>query len=170
AAAEAEQQLRQALPGFQQDDQLREALAQCEADMLADDDEDRAATRSAGSLVPEGAATVASRSASSSSSCPPLDGLRRFSRDGVDGVFMGAAGVPLRYRLFPKYSKGGDGKLRPGVVLLTGLMESMAKYGETIAYLNDSGFSVYTFDHHGQGLSGRLPVPDTADPKVAHIS
>lgn len=29
----------------------------------------------------------------------PLDGLRRFSRDGVDGVFMGAAGVPVRYRL-----------------------------------------------------------------------
>lgn len=29
----------------------------------------------------------------------PLDGLRRFSRDGMDGVFMGAAGVPVRYRL-----------------------------------------------------------------------
>lgn len=39
---------------------------------------------------------------------------------------------------FPKYASVGDGgKLRPGVVLLTGLMESMAKYGETIADLND---------------------------------
>ncbi|CAM9853661.1 unnamed protein product [Scytosiphon promiscuus] len=117
-------------------------------------------------------ATRPASSSSMSSSCPPVDGLRRFSRDGVDGVFMGAAGVPLRYRLFPKYSEGreGRGKLRPGVVLLTGLMESMAKYGETIAHLNDSGFSVYTFDHQGQGLSGRLPVPSTADPRVAHIA
>lgn len=32
-----------------------------------------------------------------------------------------------------------------------------------------SGFSVYTYDHHGQGLSGRLPVPKGADTTVAHI-
>lgn len=32
-------------------------------------------------------------------SAGPVDGLRRFSRDGADGVFMGAAGVPVRYRL-----------------------------------------------------------------------
>lgn len=29
----------------------------------------------------------------------PVNGLRYFAREGVDGVFMGAAGVPLRYRL-----------------------------------------------------------------------
>lgn len=39
---------------------------------------------------------------------------------------------------FPKYSPDEEGgKLLPGVVLLTGLMESMTKYGETIAHLND---------------------------------
>lgn len=39
---------------------------------------------------------------------------------------------------FPKYlPHGKGGAIRPGVVLLTGLMETMAKYGETIAYLND---------------------------------
>lgn len=42
------------------------------------------------------------------------------------------------YLRFPKYSTAEEGgRLRPGVVLLTGLMETMAKYGETIASLND---------------------------------
>lgn len=42
------------------------------------------------------------------------------------------------YLRFPKYSTAEEGgRLRAGVVLLTGLMETMAKYGETIGYLND---------------------------------
>lgn len=43
---------------------------------------------------------------------------------------------------FPKYSaekkkEDEEGELLPGVVLLTGLMETMAKYGETISYFNE---------------------------------
>lgn len=29
----------------------------------------------------------------------PMEGLDRFAREGLDGVFQSAAGVPLRYRL-----------------------------------------------------------------------
>ncbi|CAM9548129.1 unnamed protein product [Ectocarpus fasciculatus] len=175
AGEEGQDQLRQRLPAFVEDYQLRQVLAKCEAAFLAGT-EDATTTDSvpSSSSVSETAA-VGPKPLSAESA--PLEGLRRFSRDGTDGVFMGAAGVPVRYRLFPKYSKGegdGGGKLQPGVVLLTGLMESITKYGETIAHLNDrragSGFSVYTYDHHGQGLSGRLPVPDGADPTVAHIT
>ncbi|CBJ27099.1 lysophospholipase l2 pldb, hydrolase of alpha/beta superfamily [Ectocarpus siliculosus] len=152
---------------------LRQVLAQCEAAFLAgtEDATTPGSVPSSSSASETAAAAPGPKQLSAKSA--PLEGLRRFSRDGTDGVFMGAAGVPVRYRLFPKYSKGegdGCGKLQPGVILLTGLMESMTKYGETIAHLNDRGFSVYTYDHHGQGLSGRLPVPDGADPTVAHIT
>ncbi|CAM9214823.1 unnamed protein product [Ectocarpus sp. 8 AP-2014] len=177
AGEEGQEQLRQRLPAFVEDDMLRKVLAQCEAAFLAGtEDATTPGSVPSSSSTSETAAAAAGPKQLSAKSAP-LEGLRRFSRDGTDGVFMGAAGVPVRYRLFPKYSEGegdGGGKLQPGVVLLTGLMESMTKYGETIAHLNDrragSGFSVYTYDHHGQGLSGRLPVPDGADPTVAHIT
>ncbi|CAM9392313.1 unnamed protein product, partial [Laminaria digitata] len=156
---EEERLLREELPGYAEDWQLREALAKCEIAFLSEEQSLAASTCSE------------SRSAAAAAAAAPLRGLKHFSGDGVDGVFMGAAGVPVRYRLFPKYLPASEGgALRPGVVLLTGLMETMAKYGETIAYLNDRGFSVYTYDHHAQGLSGRLPVPDGADPTVAHIT
>ncbi|CAM9979676.1 unnamed protein product [Pylaiella littoralis] len=158
--------LRQGLPAFGGDDELRAVLSRCEL---------VAASAAAAAVAAAAAAAVAdgvepSETAPSPSTIDgPLEGLRRFSLDGVDGAFMGAAGLPLRYRLFPKYSSEGDGgQLRPGVVLLTGFMESMTKYGETIADLYDRGFSVYTYDHLGQGLSGRV-LPDGADPTVAHI-
>ncbi|CAN0479678.1 unnamed protein product [Ectocarpus sp. 12 AP-2014] len=122
---------------------LREVLAQCEAAFVAGTEH----ATTPGS-VPSSSSTTSETAAAAAAAGPkqlsaksaPLEGLRRFSRDGTDGVFMGAAGVPVRYRLFPKYSEGegdGGGKLQPGVVLLTGLMESMTKYGETIAHLND---------------------------------
>ena len=54
-------------------------------------------------------------------------------------VFTSPLCMPIRpVGSFPVYSPEEEGaKLRPGVVLLTGLMESMVKYGETIAHLND---------------------------------
>lgn len=43
-----------------------------------------------------------------------------------------------KYGRFPKYSPASKGgRLRPGVVVLPGLMETMCKYGETIADLNN---------------------------------
>lgn len=54
------------------------------------------------------------------------------------------------------------------------LSEVLRSPEETRLFLCDlwflRGFSVYTYDHHGQGLSGRLPVPDGADLTVAHIT
>ena len=72
------------MPGYADDLQLREALVKCEIAFLSEE-EPLAAT-----------ACTEVRSAATTS---PQRGLRRFSRDGVDGVFMGAAGIPVRYRL-----------------------------------------------------------------------
>lgn len=81
---EDERQLREGLPGYSEDWQLREALAQCEIDFLSEEEPSVATTCSE---IPSAAAAA------------PLCGLRHFSGDGVDGVFMGAAGIPVRYRL-----------------------------------------------------------------------
>ena len=44
---------------------------------------------------------------------------------------------------------------RANVVLVTGWGDSALKYNETIRYLYDRGFNVFTYDHQSQGLSGR---------------
>ena len=41
------------------------------------------------------------------------------------------------------------------VIFITGLTESFIKYSETIQYLFNRGFNVFTYDHQSQGLSGR---------------
>lgn len=60
----------------------------------------------------------------------------------LHGAFIYSSHLPATRLIvvirFPKYLPLCEGgAIRPGVVLLTGLMETMAKYGETIAYLND---------------------------------
>ncbi|MBN2233069.1 MAG: alpha/beta fold hydrolase [Deltaproteobacteria bacterium] len=46
------------------------------------------------------------------------------------------------------------------VLLINGRDESLVKYLSVIGELNRAGFSVYTYDHRGQGFSGRLlPEP-----------
>lgn len=44
---------------------------------------------------------------------------------------------------------------RANVVLVTGWGDSVLKYNETIKYLYQRGFNVFTYDHQSQGLSGR---------------
>jgi alpha-beta hydrolase superfamily lysophospholipase len=44
---------------------------------------------------------------------------------------------------------------KANLVFVTGLMESFIKYSETIQYFYERGFSVFTYDHQSQGLSGR---------------
>jgi lysophospholipase len=60
--------------------------------------------------------------------------------------------VRLRYRV----SIPEGGALRGSVLLLQGRAENIEKYAEQIDRLNRMGFSVFTFDWRGQGLSGRL--------------
>ena len=41
------------------------------------------------------------------------------------------------------------------VIFLTGFNESFLKYSELFKLLYDAGYSIYTYDHQSQGLSGR---------------
>ncbi|CEM00789.1 unnamed protein product [Vitrella brassicaformis CCMP3155] len=79
-------------------------------------------------------------------------GITFFVRHGRHGSFRGANGVRIVYRAFPHYDS--EGALLPGVVVATGWSECHVKYGELIRDLYRAGFSVFTFDHRCQGLSG----------------
>ena len=63
----------------------------------------------------------------------------KFNRQGVD-IFTAAFVHPQ--------PKGN-------VVFVTGWSETFLKYPELIKALYDSGYSVFTYDHQSQGLSGR---------------
>ena len=51
---------------------------------------------------------------------------------------------------------------KANVILTTGLFETFLKYNELIKHLYDRGFSVYTYDHQCQGMSGRW-LPEVQD-------
>jgi lysophospholipase len=61
-------------------------------------------------------------------------------------------GVELRYKI----AVPERGASRGSVLLLQGRAENIEKYSEQIGRLNQAGFSVFTFDWRGQGLSSRL--------------
>jgi lysophospholipase len=65
-------------------------------------------------------------------------------------TFMGAANISLSYRIFP--AKNPIGK----ILFCTGYNESYIKYLEFISDLNKMNFSVYCYDHRGQGFSQRF--------------
>ena len=44
---------------------------------------------------------------------------------------------------------------KAAVIVLTGWSETFLKYADLIRALYDHGFSVFTYDHQSQGLSGR---------------
>ncbi len=60
--------------------------------------------------------------------------------------------ISLRYGLFRPEKENRRGT----VVLLGGRFEFMEKYIETAEELNERGFTVFTFDWRGQGLSSRM--------------
>jgi alpha-beta hydrolase superfamily lysophospholipase len=51
-------------------------------------------------------------------------------------------------------------KPKANIVFTTGLTESFIKYSETIQFLYERGFNVFSYDHQSQGLSGRW-LPET---------
>ncbi|MBC7385114.1 MAG: alpha/beta fold hydrolase [Cryobacterium sp.] len=55
---------------------------------------------------------------------------------------------------------------RGTVVVLTGRSEPWLKYGEVFYDLHQMGFSVYSYDHRGQGLSTHL---SNRNPQIGHI-
>ena len=79
------------------------------------------------------------------------------------GEIAGAGGVPLRY-LYRKSPAG-----RGALVIVGGRTEFAEKYAELVYDLKDSGFSLYLYDHRGQGLSGRM-LPDRLKGHVGSFS
>jgi lysophospholipase len=85
-----------------------------------------------------------------------------FYEQGVLGTFTGEAGVPISYIKFENPNEIG------AVVIVSGRTETYALYAETIYDLAQKGYSVYAYDHRGQGFSGRM-LPDAGKGYVAHF-
>ncbi|MFO7736354.1 MAG: alpha/beta fold hydrolase [bacterium] len=73
-------------------------------------------------------------------------------------TFEGKNGVPLAWRHYP--AEGNK-----AVVFLTGRWEYFPKYEELYDKLNLYGYHVFTYDHRGQGFSGRV----LDDPQKGHV-
>ncbi|APJ04158.1 alpha/beta fold hydrolase [Silvanigrella aquatica] len=73
-----------------------------------------------------------------------------YKAKGVSEQFLGVADVAISCRTF--LAQNATAK----IILCTGYNESYLKYSELIMNLCESGFSVYCYDHRGQGFSGRF--------------
>jgi alpha-beta hydrolase superfamily lysophospholipase len=71
--------------------------------------------------------------------------------------------VQLRYHVFPAASPAASKGI---LVFLPGRTEPARKYAELIYDLRDSGYTIYTYDHRGQGESQRL----LDDPFKGHVA
>jgi lysophospholipase len=75
------------------------------------------------------------------------------------GSFNGVGNVPLHYA----FSVPANAKAT--IVILNGRTESVLKYQEMFYELARQGYAVFSYDHRGQGLSGRM----LEDPQVGHV-
>jgi len=77
-----------------------------------------------------------------------------FYATGVTGTFNGVDNIPLSYIKFENPNEIG------AIVIVNGRTETYDFYAEPIYDLAQAGYSIYTYDHRGQGHSGRL-IPDS---------
>jgi lysophospholipase len=75
------------------------------------------------------------------------------------GAFVGTKDVEIVYAVLEIESEKGV------VVIVNGRNETLVKYRTVISELTAAGYSVYSFDHRGQGFSERLLV----DPHKGHV-
>jgi len=75
------------------------------------------------------------------------------------GAFDGLLGVEIVFGIGEVDAEKG------AVVIVNGRNETFVKYRKVINELTAAGFSVYAFDHRGQGFSGR----QLADPHKGHV-
>jgi lysophospholipase len=75
---------------------------------------------------------------------------RFYESTGRPCEFRGQLGVVIRCRTFLHASRRG------AIVIAAGYTENMRKYSETAFDLYQAGFSVFLYDHRGQGYSQRL--------------
>ncbi len=88
-----------------------------------------------------------------------LDEVRALLPEMEVGGFAGTKGVEVVYGFIEVETEKG------ALVIVNGRNETFVKYREVINELTAAGFSVYTFDHRGQGFSGRM----LADPHKGHV-
>ncbi len=93
---------------------------------------------------------------------PPDGGIaevRRLLPEMEIGSFSGRRGIEIVYgaRRVPAG--------RATVVIVNGRNETFVKYREVVAFLAAAGFTVWAYDHRGQGFSGRM----LADPEKGHV-
>lgn len=74
-----------------------------------------------------------------------------YKSKGVSEQFNGVGDITIACRTF--HSPNAIAK----IILCTGYNESYLKYSELIMNLCEMGFSVYCYDHRGQGFSSRFP-------------
>ena len=75
------------------------------------------------------------------------------------GEFSGVDGVPIRYVALRNPAS------HRAILLVNGRLESYIKYQELAFNLFQQGYSVYLYDHRGQGFSGRM----LSDPHKGYV-
>ncbi|MCG6895215.1 MAG: alpha/beta fold hydrolase [Desulfobacteraceae bacterium] len=86
-----------------------------------------------------------------------------FARSARQGYFRGSAGK----RLFFRIHRQADCASEAGaVIVINGRTETCLKYEELAFDLYRNRFSIYTYDHRGQGLSDRVL---SGDPQKGHV-
>ncbi|MCC3860164.1 alpha/beta fold hydrolase [Pseudemcibacter aquimaris] len=78
---------------------------------------------------------------------------------GATDFFKTSDGVSIRYGVFP-----AEGMAIGTILLINGHREFIEKYKEFIEDFQKRGFHVFTMDHRGQGLSGRM----LTNPRKSH--
>ncbi len=86
--------------------------------------------------------------------------IRAHYDSGKDDFFEGKGGVKLHYHVNEVENAKGS------IVLVQGRGERTEKYAELIQDLNSKGYTVFTYDHRGQGASGG-GLPE--DPHRGHV-
>lgn len=75
----------------------------------------------------------------------------------VSGQIQGVDDVTLSYVA----ARHHDRRLRPALLIVNGRTETWLKYTDIIQDFYHQGFNVYSYDHRGQGLSGRMQTDST---------
>jgi len=85
--------------------------------------------------------------------------LAEFWQTVQTGTLTSQDGLQLAYAIsVPQSPKGA-------ILLVQGRTEAYLKYQELYFQLHAAGYAVFSMDHRGQGLSGRL----LADPQIGHV-
>ena len=87
-----------------------------------------------------------------------------YESKGIVGSFLGQKKVSIAYKFFDHAKVDGSEDLG-AIVLVTGQAEPSDRYSELVYDLYRKGYSIYLYDHRGQGYSGRM----TSDPQVSYV-